>query len=161
VQRQLQIAPLEHRPVVGQLHLVRFARVVEPRLKVHHETHRAAYHAQLPHQPVPVRRGSSGDGHEVVDLTDSVRGHEPGDQDRGVRKIQLLADIVVPVGSDPEMAAAAGIEQRREHARRVEPGKTQPVHGAVCRHQRSRLQVPDQAVIADVGIAGHDAPSRP
>ena len=161
MQCQLQAVRLEYRPVLGQLHLVRLARVVEPRLNLHHETHRAAHHAKLPYQPVPIRRSPRGDRHEVVDLTDPVRCHESGDQDRGVREIQLLAYVVVPVGSDPEMAAAVGIEQRREHARRVEPGKTQPVHRAVCRHQRSRLQVPDQAVIADVGIAGHDAPSRP
>ena len=157
VQRQLHAVRLEHGAVLGQLQLVRLAGVVEPRLEVHHEPHSAAHHPQLPHQPVPVRRRPCFDGHEIADLTDPVRGHEPGDQDGRVREVQLLADIIVPVRPDPEVAAVVRIEQGRAHAGRVEAGTAEPVHGAVRGHQRGRLQIADQPVIADVGVAGHHA----
>jgi hypothetical protein len=51
------------------------ARIAEPRLEVHYEPHGAAYHPQLPHEPVPVGRCPWFYGHEVADLTDAVRGH--------------------------------------------------------------------------------------
>jgi hypothetical protein len=40
-----------------------------------------------------------------------------GDQDRGIRQVQLPAHVVVSVRRDPVEAAALGIEQGREDAR--------------------------------------------
>ena len=54
-------------------------------------------------------------------------------------------------------AAAIRIEQGRADAGRVEAGAAEPVHGAVRRHERGRLQISYQRVITNVGVAGHHA----
>jgi len=160
VHGELRVAGGEQCPAVGQIQRVRIAAVAEPRLQVHREPHGAAYHLELAHQPVPAGRRAVGDRHEVVDLPDTVRGHEPGDQYRGVREVKLLADIVVPVRCHTEMAAAVGVQQGREDAGRVEPGTAEPVDRAVPADERCRLQIADQPVVADAGIAVHPF-SRP
>ena len=155
IRRQGHAIGLEDAAVLVVLDLVRGAAVVEARLEFDGEPHRAPDHPDVPHQVMAVGYPAPGDRHEVVYLTDPVRGHEPGDQDRGVRQVQLLAHVVVPVGLDREIAPAVGVEQRGEHAGGVEPGTAEPVHRPVLRDQRGRLQVADQTVVADVGIAGH------
>jgi len=117
VHGQLQPIGLEHPAAVGELQLVRCAAVVEARLDLDGEPHGAAHHLDVAHEPVPVGRPALGHRHEVVYLADPVRGHEPGDQDRGIGQVQLLAHVVVPVGPDPEEPTTVGVEQRREHAR--------------------------------------------
>jgi hypothetical protein len=97
------------------------------------------------------RLPSLGDGHEVDDLPDSTRGHEPGDEDGRVREVQLPGDIVLALRRDPEAAALVMVEQAREHAGSVEAGKAQPVDGAVGSDQRGGMQVADQAMVGDWG----------
>ena len=150
----------ENEPVRGDLQRVRSSAVVEPRLDVHHESHRAAYHLELPDQAVPVRRLPAGDRHEVGDLADPVLRHEAGDQHGGVGEVELTADVIGRVGRDPEVAALVRVEQRGEHARGVEPRAAEPVHGPVGRYQGRRLQVSDQAVVADVRVPVHVHPLR-
>ena len=116
VQGQLHALGPEHGAMIGDLQRVRLAAVVEARLDLDREPHHAAHHPDVPHQPVPVGRRALDDRHEVVHLADPVRGHEPGDQDRGIRQVQLLAHVVVPVRRDPVEAAPVGIQQGREHA---------------------------------------------
>jgi len=117
VQRQLHAVRGEDRPVLGDVQLVRLARVVEARLDLDREPHHAADHADVADQPVPVGCRAAGDRHEVVYLADAVRGHEPGDQDRGVRQVELLGHVVVAVRRDPVEATPFGIQQRCEYAR--------------------------------------------
>jgi hypothetical protein len=155
VRGELQAVGREHPAVLGGFQLVRGPAVVEARLYLDREPHHAPHDADVAHQPVPVGRGCPGDGHEVVHLADPVRGHEPGDQDRGVGQVQLPGHVVVPVRRDLVEAAPVGVQQRREHAGRVEPGDAEPVQDAVRGHQRRRLQVADQAVISNVRIAIH------
>src|SRR5207248_10443193 len=127
----------------------------ESRLYFDREPHDATHHADVAHDPVSAGCGCPGDGHEVVHLADPVRGHEPGDQDGRVGQVQLPGHVVVPVRRDLVEAAAVGVQQRGEDAGRVEPGRAEPVEGAVGGHQRGRLQVADQPVVADVAIAVH------
>jgi hypothetical protein len=103
--------------MIRDLQRVRLAAVVEPRLDLDREPHHAPDHPDVPHQPMPAGRRTLDDRHEVVHLADAVRGHEPRDQDRGVRQVQLFADVVVPVGHDPVEPALIGVKQRREDAR--------------------------------------------
>ena len=154
VERELHavIGP-EDRAALRCLDRVPGAAVVKSRLQVHDELHGAARHPQVPDQPVPVGWLALDDRHEVEYLADPVRRHEPGDKHRGARHIQLLRHIVVAGGRDPEVAALLGIEQRCEHARRIEPGTAEEVDRSVGCHQRRRLQVTDEAVITDVRIA--------
>ena len=158
VQGQLQILGGEHHAVLGDVQRVRLAAVVEPRLDLDREPHDPADHADVAHQPVPAGRRALDDRHEVLHLADPVRGHEPGDQDRGIREVQLPAHVVVAVGRDPVEAAALGIEQGREHARRVESGAAEPVQHAIGADQRRRLQVADEPVIANIRVTSQRFP---
>src|SRR5215208_7372163 len=118
-----------------ELEFVRLASVIEARLYLRTESHRAAHHAHQPHQPVAVGPLSLYNGHEVDHLADAFWGHEPRDQDRGVGEVQLPADVVVPVGADVEVPAAVVVEQGSEYTRGVETGTAEPVDGAVGTHQ--------------------------
>ena len=151
-----QAVGLEHPAVVGGFDLVRGPAVVEPRLDLDREPHDAPHDADVAYQPVPVGRRPVHDRHEVVHLAHPVRGQEPGDQDRRVGQVQLPGHVVVPVRRDLVEAAPVGVQQRREHAGRVEPGNAEPVERAVAGHQRRRLQVADQPVVGDVRVAVHD-----
>ena len=155
VHRQLQVLGPEHPAMLEGLQLVRLAAVVEARLDLDREPHDPADHPDVADQPVPAGRRALDDRHEVVDLADPVRGHEPGDQDRGVGQVQLPGHVVVPVRRDPVETAAVGVQQRREHAGRVEPGTAEPVQDAVRRHQRRRLQVTDQPMVSDIRVTRH------
>jgi len=42
-----------------------------------------------------------------VDLAHPVRCHEPGDQDGGIREVELLTDVVVPVRPTPAIETIA------------------------------------------------------
>jgi hypothetical protein len=153
VHGQVGAAGTEHHTALGDFDLVRCAAVIEARPQVNPEVHLAPHHVDAAHQPVPLGRRGPGDRHEVVDLAHPIRGHEPGDQDGGVGEIELPADIVVAIGPDPAVTALVRVEQGREHAGRVEPGTAEPVDAAVGGHQRGGLQVADQPVVADVGVA--------
>src|SRR5215469_9825711 len=96
------------------------AAVVEPRLDLGYELHGPAGDPQETDEPVPVGRRALDDRHEVENLADTVRGHEPGDEHRGVRHVQLLGDVAVCHWQDPEIATFLRIEQGRENGRRVE-----------------------------------------
>jgi hypothetical protein len=56
------------------------------------------------------------DGHEVDDLTDPVRGHEPGHQDGGVGEVELRDVGVGAVCGDAEVAAALAVKRAGEDA---------------------------------------------
>ena len=78
----------------------------------------------------------------------------------GERRFQHVAVRKVPAGAvesqcrlQLERPAAAGIDNRCEHAWRIEIGKTQPVDRAIARHQRGRPAVANQRVVFDWGIA--------
>ncbi len=157
VQGQVHAVAAEHRAGLRDLHGVRGPAVVEPGLQVHHELHAAPGHPQVSHQPVPAGGPALDDRHEVQHLADPVGGHEPGDQHGRVWQVQLPGDVVVGGWRDPEVAAAVGVEQRRENAGRVEPRAAEEVHSAVSGHQRRGLQVPDEPVITDVRVTVHVA----
>jgi hypothetical protein len=91
-------------------------------------------------------------------FTDSVGRHEAGDQDGGLRKIQLPAHVIVAVRRDAEMTPFVRVEQGGKDARRVEPRAAEPVRRPVRSDQRPGLQVTDQPMVADIGIAVHVRP---
>jgi hypothetical protein len=80
------------------------------------------------------------DRHEIEHLADPVGGQETCDQDSGVGKVQLAADVVIPIGTDAEVSAAIMVEQGSEDARGVETGQQNQsmvpsvlTRAAVCR----------------------------
>ena len=72
------------------------------------------------------------------------RGHERV----GPRLVDPVAGDVDPERGEPE-AARAAVEQRAEHARRVEARDAQPVDRAVRGHERARVAVGEEAVVGD------------
>jgi hypothetical protein len=62
--------------------------------------------------------------------------------------------VVGALGRDAEVAAVLGVQERPEHARGVEAGQAQPVDGPVRADERGRLEVADQAVVADERVLG-------
>jgi hypothetical protein len=156
VHGELQGRRAEDRAMLGERQLVGLAPVVEPRRAVHHEPHLAAHAPQHPDQPVPVA-GLLGviDGHEIEHLADPAGGHEPGDQDGRVGEVQLPDHDIVALGGDPEVPAALAVQQGAEHTRRVEPGTTEPVDGAVGGDQRRGLQITNEPMLGDRRVTIH------
>jgi hypothetical protein len=109
---------LEDRAVLGEVGLEGLPAVVEAGCDVDLERHRAADAAHQPDQLVAVRGDRAlDDRHEVDDLADPGRGHEPGDQHGGVRQVQLLGGDDAGLRADPEVAATLLVQQRAEDAR--------------------------------------------
>jgi hypothetical protein len=136
------------------------AAVVEPRLQLHEELHLAARYPNLTDDPVAVGRPAFDHRHEVLHLADAIGSQETGDQDRGIREVQLLGDVVVGGRPDAEIAALFGVQQRAEYARRVEARAAEEVDRAIMRYQRSRLQITDQPLITDIGYRSTIPSSR-
>ena len=57
---------------------------------------------------------------------------------------------------DPEVAALLGVQQGREHARRIEPRTTEEVHCSIGGHQGGGLEVADKTVITNVRVTVHN-----
>jgi hypothetical protein len=53
--------------------------------------HLTSHAPDQPNDPVTVCRELASDRHEIDDLSDTRLGHEAGDQDRGIREVDLLA----------------------------------------------------------------------
>jgi hypothetical protein len=130
------------------------APVVEARLDLDAEGQLASHAEHTPDQPVPEHAaGRVVDRHEVLHLADAALGEEAGDQDIGVREVELLGRPAVCRRGDPVVAAATPVEDRAEHARRVEVGAAVPVDRPVRADQRGRVQVADDPVLGDRQIA--------
>ena len=96
--------------------------------------------------------GVAGDRHEVLDLADAVRREEASDQDVRVGEVELL-DRARGSPAEREVAAVTVVEDRGEHARRVEPRAAVPVDRPVGADQGGGSQIADQAVVGDRRIA--------
>ena len=142
------------------LHLVRVARVVEARLHLDVELHRPAHHHDAADEPVAVHVRLHLDRHEVLHLPHAAGREEARDEDVRVREVELLRRPLVARRAQGVVAAAVLVEDRAEHARRVERRAAVPVDRAVRADERDRVQVADQSVLGDrevvpLVIAGH------
>ncbi len=86
------------------------------------------------------------DGHEVDYLADPFITENTRDQDIGIGEIELLARSGSR-GGDFEIAPFLIVEQRAEHARRIEMRKTTPIDRAVHADQCDRVEVSDHPVV--------------
>src|ERR1044071_4866644 len=108
------------------------AGVIERRLADHAERERATDHAHTPNQLMfTVPGGRLVDGHKIGYFADPVRRQETGNENVGVRPIELLVRDVVSAGADLKAAGFLVVEQGAEDAGRVEGWKAEPVDGAV------------------------------
>ena len=119
-QRERQAGRREDGAVLVRLALLPLAAVVEARLDLDAEAHLAAHADHPPDEPVPVRSRAVVDRHEVLDLADAVLVEEARDQDVRVREVELLRRPALGRRARSEVAAALGVEDRAEDARRVE-----------------------------------------
>jgi hypothetical protein len=119
---------------------------------------------------VPAHRDAPGD---AVDSPDQLagwpqimarQGHRVGDPDHpvagGERGLQHVAvgqiasrDIRGDLRRQREAPAAIGVQDRREHAGRIEVGQAQPIDRPVTCHQRGGPPVPDRGVVSDRDVA--------
>src|SRR6185312_8705041 len=155
-QSQRERGGVEDGPALVELHLVRLAGGVEARPALEPEAHLAAHRHHLAHQPAGVARVAV-DRHEVVHLADAVGGHEAGDEDVRVGEVELAHGVAAVHRRDPPEAALVGVEDRREHAGRIEPRAAEPVDGAVSADERDAVQVADHAVLGDGQVGAHRA----
>jgi hypothetical protein len=121
------------------------------RLAEHAETDLAAYRLHPAHEVV----GLAGilHRHEIGQLGHAVVGERASEEDVGVGQIELPARRLTELRGDLEAAAALGVEECREHRRRIEGGQAEEVDRAVLAHQRRRVEVADDAVVLDGRIA--------
>ena len=129
--------------------------VIEPRSDVDLEPHPPAHAPHHPHQPVIRGDLTAEDRHEVHDLAHAVRGEEAGDQGGGVGEVHLLRLVRSAGGTHPEVATTGVVQQRPEHARRVETWAAEPVDRPIGTDQRGRVKVSDKPMIGDRCL-GHD-----
>jgi hypothetical protein len=115
--------------------------IVETRLAIKPEPHRAAHDPHHPDQAVSVSGRGTGDRHEVDDLAHTVGTQEAGEQDRCSGKVQLLRHIAGALRDDLKVTALLPVEQGGEDAGRVETRSAEPVDRAVRRDQRRGLQI--------------------
>ena len=148
IKRKRLAVALEQCAVVAQVHVVPAPRVVEARLDLHHEVRLAAHADHSPHE----RARSGADRHEVLDLQLALLRHEARDEHVGVGQVELLSASAARRAERP-VAAAAGVEKRAEHARRVDARRAVPVDRPLGAHQRDRVQVADHAVLGDREVA--------
>ena len=69
-------------------------------------------------------------------------------QDHRARQVAPRGRHLDAVGADPEHAGIA-VQDRPEHARRVEPRQAHPLDVAARRHQRARLAIREEGVVRD------------
>ena len=149
-ERQRQIGRREDRAVVGDGDVRLRAAVVEARLDLGLEVQRALDAEHPAHEPLVVRPLLAVvDRHEVDHLADAVLAEETGDEDVRVRHVELLRRPLALDGREAEEAAALRVEDRAEHAGRVEAAVAVPVDRAVSADERGRVQVADDAVLRD------------
>ena len=133
--------------------------VVERRAALHLQRQPAADHPH-PADELGVGPGAGPDRHVVLDLGDAVGVQEAGDQDVGVRPVVLLLAQLAGRGrGDPEPPPLVGVEDRPEHAGRVEPRQAEPIDRPVQADQGGAVHVPDDAVVLDRLVAHRPGPS--
>ena len=104
-------------------------------------------------------RSELGNAIASVTFTTPCVGGERGLQHVGVGQIASLRSGG-DLGPQREASTAVGVQDGREHARRVEVGQAQPVDGPVARDQRDGPPVPDRGVVADRDIASRGSAGR-
>src|SRR5215207_8728240 len=139
---------MEGRPTGYDPGFMLLAGVIEGRRTFHPEAHGAAHHLYATDDPVALMATTrSAYRHVVRDLPDTVGCKEPGDQDVGVRPVELFASSTLHVRGDPEPPAFRAVEDGRKDARGVMVRQAQPVYRPVHTNQGRGVQVTDDPII--------------
>src|SRR5215213_4967682 len=126
---------MERRTAWHDLGLVLLAGVVEGGGTLHPEGHGAADHLDAADDLVSALAAvRDAYRHVVRDFTDTVWCEEAGDEDVGVRPVELLAGGRFRIGRDSEPPTFLVVEDGREDARGIVARQAQPVYGTVHPH---------------------------
>ena len=118
-QAEAQPRPVEAGAVRVQVAFVRGAGVVEGGAALQTKRQPAADHSDPPDQCVRRRAGAT-DRHVILDLAHPVVVQKAGNEDGGVRPVELLAPEVVAGRGDAEAAALAVVQDGGEDAGGIE-----------------------------------------
>jgi hypothetical protein len=133
---------------------VALTSVIEAWCTLELESHPPPHGQDAADHPLAVlSHATFADGHEVLHLADPAAGQEARDQHVRVREIELLGRPVPTVRLQAEVAAAHGIEDCGEHARRVEARAAVPVDRPFAAYQSNAVKVADDPVLGDREIA--------
>jgi len=92
-------------------------------------------------------------GHEVGHLGDAVGIEKAREEHVRVGEIELLPRRALEERRDLEASAALRVDEGREDGRRVEMGQAEEVDRPVHAHEGDGVEVADDAVFADGGVA--------
>jgi hypothetical protein len=125
-QTQAQPRPLEAGAVRADVALVSGAGVVEGRATLQMKRQLAADHTDPPDQFIR-HRARAADRHVILYLAHALVVQEAGDEDGGVRPVELLVPEVVAGRGNAETPALPVVQNCGEDARRVEVRQAEPV----------------------------------
>ena len=145
----------EHRALADEPDGVRVAGIVERGQAVRPEVELTADAVHPPHEPLLI-----ADRHEVDEFGDPRRTQKTGDEHVRVGPVELLGVDALPGRPDLETPAFGVVQNRAEHARRVEVRQAEPVERAVLADEGGGPQVADDAVVFD-RLVGHGAGGPP
>jgi hypothetical protein len=150
-ERHRETAGAEHWNPAAPAALRRAAAEIEARLEAPAHPYAARDAFDAPHQlaqrcePLPRER------HRIENAHAAFAGRERGLEDVRVGQI-TPPNLEGRHGTQLEMPAALGVEERAQHARRIHLRETEPVDAAISRHQRDGAAVADEGIVADGGV---------
>src|SRR5205823_3060858 len=129
------------------------AGVVEGRATLQMKRQLAADHTDPPDQFIRYR-ARAADRHVILDLAHALVVQEAGDEDGGVRPVELLVPEVVAGRGNAETPTLPVVQNCGEDARRVKVRQAEPVDRPVHAHQGRRAHVAYDAVVLN-GLVCH------
>src|SRR5215216_992588 len=118
--------------------LVSLPTVVEARLDLHLEGHPPPHAQYASYQAVGLA-ACGHDRHEVQNFCHAVGAQETGDEDVGIREVELFGCPVRSSRGDPPVAAALPVEDRTKKAGGVETWAAVPIDRPLGADERDRV----------------------
>ena len=107
-----------------------------------------ADNADAPDQFFPYS-ADAADRHVILDFSHTFVVQKTGDEDSGVRPVELLVPKIVSGGGNSKAPAFVIVKYGGKDARGVEVRQAQPVNRAIHSHQSRRTHVADNSIILD------------
>jgi len=150
LQRQTAVRAFEQHAMLVSFGAVALAPVVESRRALQLDVHSPADGHDATDEPLAACSCARlPNRHEVLDFAHSLGREEARDEHVGVGEVQLLGLMISPSGPEGEAAPALGVEDRSEHARRVEAWAAVPIDRAIGADKGDRVQVTDHSMLGD------------
>src|ERR1700678_2046350 len=138
---------------ISDLDAVTRPRIIEPRLTMHFEVHRAADY-RYPSDNFVWLLDSHSNRHVVGQLRYTFVGKKSSQQDVSVRQVELAYAHFHELRLNLKPAATLIIEEAGENGRRIEIRITKKIDRTVDANQRNRPHIADYAVVFN-GLKAH------